>query len=217
MYIKRQGGLALAKACGFTLSACREAELQLTDFTDPVLRILTASDSRPSITPNSLVTPCVFSCRFLPALSVTNSLNLSLTLAPFILFSRSCSVLSSLCILDSAVFCWATGSSLVLKRRSLIQFFKKLSGRMWLISFYTKSLNASHSLSRRMRLACKMTLMLFTIKHFLPFFLVFLSHLFTSLISSFSFTFPFFSYLFLWFEFPLSLIHLNAIEMNKQS
>lgn len=38
---------------------------------------------------------------------------------------------------------------------------------MWLISFYTKSLNRSHSLSHRMRLACEMTLMLFIIKLFL--------------------------------------------------
>lgn len=154
---------------------------------DTVLRILTTSDGRPSITLNS---PCYSMCLswpFLPALSVTTSLNLSLSLAPFILFSCSCSVLSSLCIPDSAVFCWASGSSLVLQQRSLIQCFKKLSGRMWLISFYTKSLNASHSLSCRIRLACKMTLMLFIIKDFLPFFPVFLSHPFTSLIYSFSF------------------------------
>lgn len=53
MYIKRQGGLALSKACGFSQSACRELELQPTDFMDPIFRILTTSDSRPSITLNS--------------------------------------------------------------------------------------------------------------------------------------------------------------------
>lgn len=101
--------------------------------------------------------------------------------------------------------CWASGSSLVLQQRSLIQCFKKLSGRMWLFSFYAKSLNASHSLSHRMRLACKMTVMLFTIKHLLPLFSVFPFH-------------PFTSDLFLFISFYLlSLIHIHAILMTMEN
>lgn len=152
-------------------SACREAELQPTDFMDPISRILTNSDSVPSITLNSPPLRCVSSaavsflfCLF-PLLFL--SLTQAHTLKSFILFFLACCVLPSPCIPDCAVPCWASGSSLVLQRRSLIQCFKKLSGRMWLISFYTKSRNASHSLSCRMRLACEMTLMLFSIKHFL--------------------------------------------------
>lgn len=89
VYITRQGGLALSRACGFTLSACREVELQPTDFMDLIFRILTTSDSGPSITPKlSSVTPCGFSCSFLPAaLLPLFPLTKAHMLSPFILFS----------------------------------------------------------------------------------------------------------------------------------
>lgn len=49
---------------------------------------------------------------------------------------------------DGAVPCRAAGSSLVLQQKCLIQCFKKLLGRMWPISFYTQSLNASNVLNQ---------------------------------------------------------------------
>ena len=129
MCIKRQGGLVLSKACGFLQSACRELELQPTDFMDPIFRILTTSDSRPSITLNS---PLLHHASLAAVSHFSLPLSRRLTHSPrlfFVLFFFA-SVLPSSCIPDCAVPCWASGSSLVLQRRSLIQCFKKLSGRM---------------------------------------------------------------------------------------
>lgn len=125
--LKRQSGLASLKACGFSLSACRVVELQPTDFMDPIFRILTTSDSRYSITPNSpwLLHVSLGAVSFMRYLFSVCSLSFfSHTVSPlFIHFPCSCSVLHSTCIPDCAVPCWASGSSLVLQRRSLIQCF----------------------------------------------------------------------------------------------
>lgn len=135
-------------AFSFSLPACREDELQPTDFMDLIFRILTTSDSRPSITPKlSSVTPCGFSCSFLPAPRFLHSFvsqRLTQTLYAFTLFAP---LSPPPCIPHCAVPCQASGTGLVLQWRSLILCFKKLSGRMWLISFYTKRLSASHSIS----------------------------------------------------------------------
>lgn len=92
------------------------------------------------------VTPCGSSCTFAPAAQHSVfPLTEAHTHSPLCLFTFS--VPPSPCFSHCAVLCWASGSSSVLRRRSLIQCFKKLSGRMWLISFYTKSLTTSHSLT----------------------------------------------------------------------
>lgn len=145
MYSKRQGGLALSKVLWLHFVCLQGGWTAANWLYGPNLQDIDYL-RQPTINYSKLpsVTPCAFSCSFLPALSPPTSLNLSFFLSNtqslYSFFPCSCSVLPTPCIPDCAVPCWASGSSLVLQRRSLIQCFEKLSGRMWLIYFTLKAL-----------------------------------------------------------------------------
>lgn len=119
--------------------------------------------------------PWVLSYSFLPGKSPLFLLSRTLScyfLTCFLFFlsaAFSLSVFLTAFPVPSAVLCWASGSSLVLQRRSLIQCFKSSQAGCDWFHFTLKALTCLSQLSGRIRLMCKTALMLFTIKHFSPF------------------------------------------------